>query len=251
MHLDKRDFRDLLFKVGKRSLELAFPSSIYCICCGNLIDPSRIYALCDDCLQNLRWANERTCGKCGKALENERKNELCHDCQQNVHWFERGFTCMQYGTKEKEILHRFKFNGAAYMGSKLGKIMLDRILLEELKIDFVTAVPMHKKKQAKRGYNPAELMAKEVAKGLCVPYNGQVLKRNYYKAPMNKLDRNQRKLNLIDSYSASVLYDIHGKSILLIDDVYTTGSTADECSKALKEAGADNVFVLTLAAGVN
>lgn len=173
------------------------------------------------------------------------------DCQENEHYFDQGFTCLQYGTREKEILHRFKFNGAAYMGPKLGKLMLDRIQPEKLRVDLVTSVPMHKKKQAKRGYNPAELMAKEVAKGLCVPYNGQVLKRNSYQAPMNKLDRNQRKLNLIKAYSIGNEQSVHNKSILLIDDVYTTGSTVDECCKVLKEAGASQIFVLTLAAGVN
>lgn len=238
-------------KIGNQILELLFPSNIYCISCGNLIDISRPYALCDDCLENLRWVNKRTCNKCGKALENDRHNELCLDCQQSEHFFERGFTCLQYGLREKEILHRFKFNGAAYIGPKLGKLMLDRIQPENLKLDLVTSVPMHKKKQVKRGYNPAALMAKEVAKGLCVPYNGQVLKRSSYQAPMNKLDRNQRKLNLINSYSIREAVQIQNKSILLIDDVYTTGSTADECCKILKEAGASQIFVLTLAAGVN
>jgi ComF family protein len=161
---------------------------------------------------------------------------------------------MQYGTKEKEMMHRFKFNGAAYMGSKLGKVMLDRILLEQLDLDCVVSVPMHKKKQAKRGYNQSELMAKEVANGLAVPYNSQVLVRNKYKAPMNKLDSNQRRMNVIDSYFIKnnvEACDIKGKSILLIDDVYTTGSTADECTKVLLDAGAKKVYVLTLAAGVN
>lgn len=245
----------LFLNIRKRALELAFPSNIYCICCDNLIDNSRPYALCDECLKNLHWANGRTCSKCGKALVNERKSEVCHDCHENTHLFERGFTCMHYGTKEKEIIHRFKFNGAAYMGSKLGKIMLDRFLLEELTVDCVIPVPMHKKKQAKRGYNQSELMAKEVAKGLGVPYNGQVLVRNKYKAPMNKLDSNQRRMNIIDSYSirnqGAKLCNINNKSILLIDDVYTTGSTADECTKVLLDAGAKKVYLLTLAAGVN
>lgn len=246
----------------KKTLDFIFPSNIYCICCGNLVDKSRVYALCDNCLETIHWANERSCSKCGKILvENEKRKlldkireteEVCSDCKNNNHFFERGFTCMQYGLIEKEMIHKFKFNGHAYMGDKLGKIMLDRILLESLHVDMVTSVPMHPKKQVKRGYNQSELMAKVVAKGLGVGYNNRVLIRNKYNAPMNKLDAKQRYSNIKNSYGISnKALNLNKKHVLLIDDIYTTGSTVDECSRILIEAGAGKVYVLTLAAGTN
>lgn len=256
-------------------LELIYPSNIYCICCGNLIDETRPYALCDQCLEQIRWANERTCAVCGKVMADDNPDDVCRHCQGTDHFFDKGYTCMVYGQREKEMVHKFKFNGKAYMGEKLGQILLDRIkqAMEEsryadadaqaeamyadeeagsLDFDLVTAVPMHPKKLKRRGYNQAELMAKIVAKGLGIEYNSRVLTRKYYNNPMNKLGAEQRHKNLVGAYGRgdcepSVL---NGKRVLLIDDVYTTGSTADECSRLLKEQGADKVYVLTLAAGV-
>ncbi len=249
-------------QLGKALLDLLFPSNIYCICCGNLIDGSRVYALCDQCMEAIHWANGRTCTKCGKVLADTEKRrlldqvgqnqELCDDCKHNRHFFQQGFTCMQYGSVEREMIHKYKFNGCAYMGEKLGRIMLDRIRMERLQVDMITAVPMHPKKQMKRGYNQSELMAKVVAKGLGVVYNNRVLIRKNYKAPMNKLDARQRQLNVQDAYAVREnALNLNRKSILLIDDVYTTGSTADECSSLLIQAGAERVYVLTLAAGSN
>lgn len=253
---------DKVESLRRMILDLCFPSNIYCICCGNLIDNSRVYSLCDQCLESLHWANGRTCSKCGKVLADTEKRklldeireglELCDDCKNNNFYFDRGFTCMQYGSVEKEMVHKYKFNGCAYMGEKLGKILLDRILLENLRVDMVMSVPMHPKNQLKRGYNQSELMAKVVAKGLGVVYNNRVLIRKHYKAPMNKLNAEQRHANVKDSYGiAEESLKLQRERILLIDDIYTTGSTVDECSRILLEAGADKVYVLTLAAGAN
>lgn len=258
MTLNLEKVRDL----GRIGLEFLFPSNIYCICCGNLVDKSRGYSLCDQCMDALHWANGRTCAKCGKVLaETEKRKlldevregqELCDQCKKNSFYFEQGFTCMQYGLMEKEIVHKFKFNGFGYMGEKLGKIMLDRILLEDLQVDMVMSVPMHPKNQLKRGYNQSELMAKVVAKGLGVVYNNRVLIRKQYKAPMNKLDAEQRYANVKGSYGIGPeIPKLQGECILLIDDIYTTGSTVDECSRILMEAGAGKVYVLTLASGAN
>lgn len=248
--------------LGRVGVDFLFPSNIYCICCGNLVDKSRVYSLCDQCMDTLHWANGRTCAKCGKVLaETEKRKlldevregqELCDQCKKNSFYFEQGFTCMQYGLMEKEMVHKFKFNGCGYMGEKLGKIMLDRILLEDLKVNMVMSVPMHPKNQLKRGYNQSELMAKVVAKGLGVVYNNRVLIRKQYKAPMNKLDAEQRYANVKGSYGIKPeITKLQGESILLIDDIYTTGSTVDACSRILMEAGAGKVYVLTLASGAN
>lgn len=245
---------EVLKNAGKAAAELLFPSNIYCICCGNLINYTRPYSLCDDCLENIRWANGRVCEVCGKVMAEDNEEDICTDCQKNRHCFDKGYTCMVYGQMEKEMVHKYKFNGAVYMGEKLGQIMLDRILAEDLDIDCVTAVPMHPKKLKKRGYNQAELMAKTVAKGLGTDYNNQVLVRKSYKSPMNKLGAEQRHKNVSGAYALNKKVpdagDLKGKRVLLIDDVYTTGSTVDECSRLLKEQGAEKVYVLTLAAGV-
>ncbi len=268
-------------KIGKifdDILEAIFPTNIYCICCGNLINNSRKYGLCDTCMEEIQWVKSMTCSKCGKIfkesetgngskIENDFESLICDDCQNNTHYFDKAFTCMIYGTKEKEIIHQYKYGGKAYMGEQLGKLLLERIILEGLELDVVTAVPMHPKKLKKRGYNQAELMARVVARGIGVEYSNRILKRDIYKAPMNKMGKSDRMTKILGAYSAyddkteksdtrklrhnrrKDEFSVSGKSVLLVDDVYTTGSTADECSKILRELGAEKIYVLTLASG--
>lgn len=238
--------------------EYLFPSNIYCICCDNLINESRPYALCDDCMEHIEWANKETCQMCGKLLRDDGEETgdedytICRDCQNGEHYFDRGFTCMCYGQREREILRKYKFQGAAYMSKKLGDMMADRLMPENLSPDMIVAVPMQKQKQKKRGYNQAELLAKHVAERMEIPYVRGILLRKTYKTAMNKLDASHRKENVRGSYYIAPGADknkINGKTILLIDDIYTTGSTVDECSKLLKEAGAELVYVCTVASG--
>ena len=110
--------KQILSSVPERILNLIYPSNIYCICCGNLIDDSRPYSLCDTCIRMLNWANGKTCSRCGKVLQEGYGSELCSDCAEMEHFFEKGYTCVEYGAAEREILHQFKYKDKAYMGKK-------------------------------------------------------------------------------------------------------------------------------------
>ena len=239
--------------IFKALSELLFPSSIYCISCGSLIDGSRPYALCDSCMRSFHWTNGRVCAKCGKALQEEYHHDLCLDCREAVRFFTRGFSCVQYGIHERELLLKFKYSGKTYIGEKLARIMADRLETENLGAELVIPVPMHSKKKRKRGYNQAEIIASELAKKLCVPYSGSLLKRSGNTAAMSRLAAEERRMNIegafvVSAYAAEV---IAGKRVLLVDDIYTTGSTASECSRVLLSAGAREVFVITFASGAN
>ncbi|MBR0598185.1 ComF family protein [Sinanaerobacter chloroacetimidivorans] len=234
-------------------LELLYPSNIYCICCDNLIDDSRPYSLCDDCLTNLHWANERTCRCCGKILKEGYRWDICTDCSSASHSFEKGFACTEYGGAEKNMLLRFKFKEKAYYGEKLAEIMFDRIQPEELDVDLILPVPMHKRKEKRRGYNQAAILAYHLSRYMKIPFRKNILLRSRETMPMKGLGAVERRANIENAFTVSRGWDtiIKNKKILLVDDIYTTGSTADACADVLLAAGALRVYVLVFAAGAN
>lgn len=242
----------ILSALGEGFLDLIYPSNIYCISCGNIIDDSRPYSLCDTCVRSLKWANSRTCKCCGKLLQEIYALDLCSDCLEVEHIFEKGYTCVEYTAAERDIIHSFKYKDKAYIGRKLAEILYDRIKIEEIEFDMVIPVPMYVKKQRKRGYNQAAVMAMSLAKFMEVPYEGKALVRVTETEPMSGLGALERKNNIQHAFNVEGdKIELEGKRVLLVDDIYTTGSTVDSCASVLRAAGADKVFVITFASGAN
>lgn len=237
----------------ERGLEALYPSNIYCISCGNIIDGTRPYALCDECVQKFHWLGQKTCTWCGKILEPDYRHEMCWDCRLYGHDFDKGYTCVQYGLYERGVLLDYKYKGKSYIGRKLGDAMYDRIALEEQDFDLVVPVPMHEKKQAKRGFNQAAVMAARLAERAGIPYAAKLLVRTKKTLPMRGLGAFERHQNLEDAFAESPgnHYRIEGRKILLVDDIYTTGSTMDACSRVLRQCGAKEIHVLSFACGAN
>lgn len=254
--------------------ETIFPSNIYCIVCGSLIDRSRPYALCDECMRKMHWITGRTCTVCGKALQDTYRGahgsnggNLCYDCMEREHFFKRGWSCMTYGLHEREVMMDIKYNRKGYIARKMGDVMFDRmesLIAEAAKkeivpFDVVVPVPVSKKRLIKRGYNQSELMARQFVKrwrdfSAEVPrLEGKVLERRRETVMLRSLNPAERRLALKGAFGiiSNTEVRITGKTVLLIDDIYTTGATADECSKVLLEGGAEEVYILTLCSGGN
>lgn len=239
---------------GKKAAELfldaLFPPGIYCICCGSLTDGSRAYSLCDECIKKLHWINGRACEKCGKALQDTYRGSRCGDCMTYTHSFERGYSCLAYGMYERQLIFDFKYNGKRYLARHFGDILYDRIILENINPDVIMPIPVHKSREKRRGYNQAALMAKRLAVRMNVPFDGKSLYRKKQTGQLRGLAPAEREAVLEGAF------DVKGKgcrakSVLLIDDIYTTGATADACSRILYACGAKNVYLLTLASGGN
>ncbi|MCR5034600.1 MAG: ComF family protein [Clostridia bacterium] len=275
-------FRDLLRTASGEIAEAIFPSNIYCVLCGSLIDRSRPYALCDECVRKLHWINGGTCDWCGKALPDTYRGfspdgrRLCYDCMTREHYYRRGWSCLTYGLHERELMMDIKYNGKGYIASKMGDVMYDRMesLIEAalaegvIPFDAVVPVPVSRKRLVRRGYNQSELMAQQFLRrwgqrlreadtadpnSLCPRLEKHVLVRSRETVMLRSLNPEERRLVLHDAFAVNerMRYRIEEKTILLIDDIYTTGATADACSKVLLEAGASAVYLLTLCSGGN
>lgn len=212
-------------------LELLYPSNIYCCCCGDTIDPDMPYSLCSRCVRAITWTTE--------------------DLRADTHLFAAGYSCARYESRTKEILKRFKYGNKPWLAKPLGELMLERIAGSAGKPDLVTAVPMYRAKERRRGYNQAALLAREVACGLDVPFEPYLLHRTRNTDAMSLLSAEERRFNLRSAFrvNEAMREMLPDKRILLIDDIMTTGTTADECCAALLSAGAAEVRLLVFAAG--
>lgn len=236
-------------------LDLLYPESLYCICCGKIIDASRNYRLCNECMEEIRWARGRTCRKCGKLLSENNPLDLCYSCREHSHAFDMGFTACEYGRNPRSIVFAMKYHGRADIAKTLGEILHDR--MESVRretgliYDAVIPVPMYLPKQKGRGYNQAEVMARRFAELEGADYFPEGLIRGKNTVPLKGLAPDERRGAIAGIMRVEDPGAVHGKDILLIDDIYTTGATVDGASEALLKAGAERVYVLTFAAGAD
>ncbi len=233
----------------KNLFSLIYPQSIYCISCGAIINQYAKYSLCGKCISKFQWIEKRICQKCGRIISSEEK--ICKDCENKTHEFTKGYVCAQYGLYERTVMMDYKYGGEAYLGRIIGRIMAERISIEKLNIDLILPVPIHKERKKKRGYNQAEIISKTMGKEIDVLTLNKAIKRKKNTKPMKSLDSSQREENVKEAFIIEQRYyaKIKGKNILIIDDIYTTGSTVNSVAKCLVEGGSGEVNFLVFAAG--
>lgn len=253
--------RNILTAAGNAALalDLIYPPALYCICCGKIIDETRTYRLCNDCMDGMKWIGDRTCLKCGKRLGDANPSSVCFSCREHPHSFDRGYTCTEYGTHERAIVFSLKYDGRPDIAASIGEILADRMLAEfgadELAgmYDMVIPVPVHEAKRRRRGYNQAALIADEFSRrtGLTVAEDALIRTRETH--IMRSLGPEQRRENIRGAFGIRpwFLPEISGKNILLVDDIYTTGATVDELALILKQAGAEKVDFISFASGAD
>lgn len=237
-----------------------FPSDIYCIACGNLVDKTRPYGLCDRCLPEIAWNSGKCCAKCGKALESDWENALCFDCGRLGHRFRRGYACAVYEGHVREMVRSMKYKDMPYIARYIAKMMAMRLAMlatqsggDWANPDLLIPVPMHIIKKQRRGYDQAMLIARALGKRMSTPVETGLLQRIRSTPVMSGLDRVARRSNLSGAFQlkSGFAERVRNQAILLVDDVYTTGSTADACTEPLMDAGAASVDLIVFAAGEN
>lgn len=231
-----------------RLLSLLFVAKHNCVVCDReLPRPSR-YFLCDHCYAvGFEVIEEKCCLKCGTMLLSE--ENYCLDCQNHEKNFDRAFSPVTYTGSAVSLVTGLKFRNKKYFAEPLAKWMTDRFLEEEIAADLVLPVPLHANRKKERGYNQSELLAKVIADSLSLPLDTTSVVREKDTLASTGLQggRKAREENMKDAFKLVSKEKIAGKTVLVVDDVITTGATTSELSSVLKKGGAKKVYVLTFA----
>ena len=233
---------------GEAIVDLVYPPATYCILCDSYIDGKRRYNICDSCIWKIQWIDGETCDVCGRPMSEE-GTYICADCVDHERYFDQGFTCAAYGLYERKLISDFKKSGKLFLARNLAQILHDRIVIEELDIDGIIPVPIHKVRLKERGFNQTELIGKFLSQKSGWPMWADVLIRVKQTGAMKKMDKWERRKNMENVFQVKNPEKVIGKRLLVVDDIFTTGATLEECAKALKSVGAEKVYILTFAAG--
>lgn len=224
-----------------------------CLVCGDKLHKISIAdeVLCAKCRSTIKRNLPPFCCQCGRHLsaQNFAKN-ICSSCIKRPLSFDRAFSPCIYEGVIKELIHQFKYKNKDYLGHTLSKFMIRFIQEYNLPmnyLDVVIPVPLHKSKFREREFNQAQVLGNYIAQNFNKVISNDLLLRHRRTRTQTGLDNNERFLNVRDTFSLNPRSSIKGKNILLVDDVLTTGATSSEAARVLKGAGANIVFVLTLA----
>ena len=186
--------------------------------------------------------------KCGKELAEE-EEEYCTDCRRHRHLFDRGRALFVYKSISDSI-YRFKYKGRREYAAYYAECMAERLgeWIVRCRPDALVPVPIHNSKRHVRGYNQAEALAKELGLILNIPVESNLIKRVRRTAPMKDLSAFERQNNLKRAFKIC-RNDVKLSTIIIIDDIYTTGSTIDAMSYELRRAGVKRIYFAALAIG--
>ena len=231
----------------KRIRELLFPPR--CPVCDEVLGAQdRQRLICRDCAGKISFIHEPRCLKCGMALEDETE-EYCSSCKKRRHIYDSGLALFEYSPL-RTSMYRFKYSGRAEYAKFYGRAAA-RYLGEQIRKwqpEGVIPVPMYAPKERMRGYNQAELFARALGNELSIPVYNDIVIRRRKTSPMKRLNARQRHVNLKNAFIIG-RNDVKLRRVLVVDDIYTTGSTIDAVAAVLKASGTEKVFFVTLSGG--
>lgn len=220
-----------------------YPLDCTCDVCGEELVEDTRYRLCSECIANLPFAKGHICLNCGMPLDDE--SDYCNRCQNQKSSFVKNRSPLVYDGEVKRMIHKLKFGKKKYIAQTLGALMADKYLESGMDSEIIVFVPMTESELKKRGFNQAELLAMEVGRRLDIPVLPALVKIKDT-SQQKELKGKDRASNLEGAF-ACLFEQVKGRKILLVDDVFTTGATANECANTLLKAKAREVCVLTAA----
>ncbi len=223
-------------------LELIYPNR--CIVCNEVIEFMTDRRLCPECKDKVKPITGRVCDICGVPIIS---NNICSDCRGAKLYFKKVYPAYEYKDEIRKIVHNIKFHDHPQYIKYFADILCGYAKSRGFEnADTVTYVPMHPKKQKIRGYNQGEILAKEIAKRGMGEFK-QLLEKVIDTKNQHDISKEERRKNLKGAFKAINTEYIVGKKILLVDDIYTTGTTVNECAKTLIKAGAESVEIICIA----
>jgi len=238
-----------LATLGARLAELlAFPSA--CRRCGTLLENPGERILCPACLSALAACRSPYCPTCGRFFDGDGAPHPCAACLRRPPLLSAHRSAARYDGAVKDVLLLFKYRGLRPLGRPLASFLRAAIVDEDAPwsgADLLIPVPVHRRRRRERGFSQAEVLADELSRLTAMPVLSGVLRKTLNLRPQTSLRSDARRANVRGAYRVVRPESIRGKTVVLVDDVYTTGSTLGECARALKNAGAADVRGVTIA----
>ncbi len=252
------EIRTALAGFLKEAMDVLLPEEEGCVLCGRVglggMEEVFYAPICRGCLGRIPFVQPPYCRVCGRPMRGAvaegglRGGPVCKDCASGGRFFKVARAVGVYDGALKDFIYALKFRGRRELAEGIG-VLMARVATRDKAIrgfQLIAPVPLHPKRLVERGYNQAELLARMVGSCLGVPVR-PVLARSIHTGEQNKLGGRDRHENLRGAFTVPRPLEAAGKSILLVDDVITTGATANECARAILRAGAAEVRVLAAA----
>ena len=229
-------------------LDLIFPP--LCHACKCFIARGEKVHLCPACRADFTPIRSPLCTVCGKPFLTEGgMDHLCGSCLSHPPPFDAARAAFLFQGTVRELIHRYKYNRHIQLRRPLGLLLAEMLAPDVTKweADLLLPVPLHRRRLRKRGFNQAALLVELLAREWRLPLERHLLQRVRWTEPQVNLPAPARPGNVKGAFALKSGAEVSGKRIILVDDVFTTGSTIAECSRVLKRAGATAVFAVTLA----
>lgn len=238
---------NILEKWVSMAVDLLFPRR--CPICDEIVTV-RGQLICPGCRGKAEIVKEPKCKKCGKEISSFEK-EYCYDCGRTKHDFEYGWALYHYNEAMRVSVSRFKYKNKREYGDWYVEELLKRYgrKLRSLHADALIPIPIHPSKKRSRGFNQAELLARGLSQGTGILLNRKGLIRSLKTLPQKNLGPRDRLRNLQKAFQVDKSQLKGVKRVILVDDIYTTGSTIEACSRVLKAAGVQEVYFICLCIG--
>ena len=231
--------KEKLIAMKDKILNLLYPEGMKCIFCDNEVAGDQI---CDECYKHDFWNDGNRCQICDCKIKEG--NIICNHCISQKRHFLKCSCPFVYVEPVRQSILKFKSDGAKYLAKDFAKFIYERLQVEEIEFDVIVPVPSHKKTIKARRYNPAKVLAEEIAKLAGKPVC-DILCKNILTQNQKALGFQERQSNLAGSITISDKSKIKGKKVLLVDDVVTTCATVNTCAKLMDNANC--VYVCAIA----
>lgn len=251
MSMDYVEMKKWFYQVGAGLIELIYPVAKECPICRQ--EPSNHQGIGKNCFRKIGLITPPICRKCGRPLRLAvEQTGICRQCNEQHYYFAKARAVGLYEGALREYLSELKYRYRPDLGEALGMLLVEWVKLdrEYQKNDLIIPVPIHRQKLELRGYNQAELLANPLQKYLGIKVRNDIIIRDKLTESQNSLTKENRFSNIANAFRVVNTEGLSGSSVLLVDDILTTGATASEAAKMLLRAGALSVKVLTLAVGV-
>ncbi len=236
-------------KILKFLLNLIYP--VKCIFCGEITEANKDIFICDKCREKILFCEDTLCCRiCGKPQISLGDRNMCYNCLTRTYrTYKKAMAVVKYDDYTSRGIKRYKDGNNPNAGQVFASLMAKRLSdeLDGINPDLIVGVAPSRKRVMKRGIDPVDILCENLSGLTHIPYKRNALRRVKNVPKQSGLKYNERMRNMIGVMALNKAANVSGKTVLLIDDIMTTGATVNECGYILKQGGAKAVYVLTLA----